>query len=180
MSNRSGRAGFIVSKPVILISRASRKIKARSLASSFAFVLLLVAGPAAVNAAENLRLREGISFVHDVDKGFPIIADKLDDIKIEPGKVAFLFFGAAGDLNTNRQARRVVELYKKMKDAQLKFIIVDVDHVTTPEAKQLIKSYYQGYIPQEVLLDKQGKTFWTHIGEIDSTALTAQLTKIIN
>lgn len=133
-----------------------------------------------VQAAENLRLRDGISFVHDVDKGFPIIADKFDDIKIEAGKATLLFFGAAGDLNTNRQAKRVVELYKKLKDSKLKFIIIDVDHISSHEGKQLIKNYYQGYIPQEVILDRQGKTFWTHIGEVDQSALSAQLDKVLN
>lgn len=131
-------------------------------------------------AAENLRLRDGLSFVHDVDKGFPIIADKIDDVKFDAGKATLLFFGAAGDLNTNRQARRVVDLYKKFKDSQLKFIIVDVDHVVSAETKQLLKNYYQGYIPQEVILDKQGKTFWTHIGEIDQSALSSQLDKVVN
>jgi hypothetical protein len=131
-------------------------------------------------AAENLRLREGLSFIHDVDKGFPIIADKFDDVKVEAGKATFIFFGAAGDLNTNRQARRVVDLYKKLKDSPLKFIILDVDHVSSAEAKQLLKNYYQGYIPDEVILDKQGKTSWSHVGEIDLSALATQLDKVVN
>ena len=149
-----------------------------------AFILLLTVISLSfqpyTKAAENLRLREGLSFMHDVDKGFPIIADKLDDVKFDAGRATLLFFGAAGDLNTNRQARRVVDLYKKFKDNQLKFIIVDVDHVGAAEAKQLLKSYYQGYIPQEVILDKQGKIYWTHIGEIDESSLAAQLDKVVN
>lgn len=131
-----------------------------------------------LQAAENLRLREGLSYVHDLDKGFPILADKMDDVKIESGKVSLIFFGAAGDLNTNRQAKRVVELYKRYKD-QIKFIVVDVDHVTAADTKQLIKNYYQGYIPQEVILDKQGKNFWAHVGEIDGGALSSQLDKAL-
>ena len=118
--------------------------------------------------------------MHDVDKGFPIIADKFDDVKFEPDRATFIFFGAAGDLNTNRQARRVVDLYKKFKDRPLKFIIVDVDHTAAPESKQLLKKYYQGYIPQEVILDKQGKTFWTHIGESEHSTLAGQLEKVID
>lgn len=142
-------------------------------------VLLLSTPARPVSAAENLRLREGLSYTHDLDKGFPIIADKFDDLKIEPGKAGFIFFGAAGDLNTNRQARRVVELYKKYKDLGVKFIIVDVDKQHSPEGKSLIKNYYQGYIPQEVILDKQGKTFWTHIGETDTSALSTQIDKVL-
>lgn len=136
-------------------------------------------GNSAALAAENLRLREGLSYTHDLDKRFPIIAEKIDDIKFEEGKACLLFFGAAGDLNTNRQAKRVVELYKKYKDEPLKFMIVDVDQVRTAESKKLIKNYYQGYIPQEVIFDKQGKTFWTHIGEIDSGTLSTQVDKVL-
>lgn len=135
---------------------------------------------APTEAAENLRLREGLSYTHDLDKGFPIIADKIDDVKIEPGKASIIFFGAAGDLNTNRQAKRVVDLFKKFKDGQLKFIIVDVDHVSTAEGKQIIKNYYEGYIPQEVILDKQGKRFWSHVGEVDESSVVAQLDKVVN
>lgn len=125
-------------------------------------------------AADNLRLRPGISFVHDLDKGFPVIAEHLEDMKIESGKTNLIFFAASGDLNSNRQARRIVDLYKKYKD-QVKFIVVDVDHPGGVETKQLIKAYYQGYIPQQVIIDKQGRTFWTHLGETDGIA--AQLDK---
>ena len=128
-----------------------------------------------VFSAENLRLRAGISYVHDMDKGFPIIADRFDDVKLDPDKNTLIFFAAAGDLNTNRQARRVVELYKKYKD-QIKFVIVDVDH-PTPDTKPLIKAYYQGYIPHQVILDKSGKIFWTHVGETD--AIGPQLEKLL-
>jgi hypothetical protein len=126
--------------------------------------------------ADNLRLRPGISFVHDLDKGFPILADHLDDMKIESGKINLIFFAASGDLNSNRQSRRIVDLYKKYKD-QIKFIIVDVDHPSGADTKQLIKAYYQGYIPQQVVIDKQGRTFWTHLGESDGIA--AQLEKCL-
>lgn len=127
-------------------------------------------------AAENLRLRPGISFVHDLDKGFPIIAEHMEDVKIEAGKTNLVFFAASGDLNSNRQSRRLVDLYKKYKD-QIKFIVIDVDHPGSAETKQLIKAYYQGYIPQQVIVDKQGRTFWTHLGESDGIA--AQLDKCL-
>lgn len=127
-------------------------------------------------AAENLRLRPGISFVHDLDKGFPIIADHMEDVKVESGKTNLVFFAASGDLNSNRQSRRLVDLYKKYKD-QIKFIVIDVDHPGGSDTKQLIKTYYQGYIPQQVIVDKQGRTFWTHLGESDG--IEAQLDKCL-
>lgn len=131
-----------------------------------------------VQAAENLRLRAGISYDTDLDKQFPIVADKLDDVAIETGRPTYIFFGAAGDLNTNRHAKRVVDLYKRYKASNVKFIVIDVDHPCA-EAKPLIKTYYQGYIPAQVVLDKQGNTNWTHSGEVAPSELSSRLEKVI-
>jgi hypothetical protein len=138
--------------------------------------LLLLAAPAF--GAENLRLREGVSFVHDLDKGFPIIADRMDDVELSTTRPTVLFFGAAGDLNTNRQAKRIVELYKKYKDKNVKFIVIDVDHPTNPAAKALIKAHYQGYIPFEAVFDKTGAKKYSHSGEVESNALANQIEKL--
>lgn len=150
------------------------------------FALLSVCGAVCVSAvplneafgAENLRLRQGLSYDSDTDKGFPIIADKIDDVAVEPGKASYIFFGAAGDLNTSRQAKRVVDLYKRYKTNNIKFIVIDVDH-PSPEAKRLIKSYYQGYIPAQVLLDKTGRTNWSHTGEVAPGELSTRVEKVI-
>ena len=140
--------------------------------------LALLFSSTTVLAAENLRLRDGLSYDSDTDKGFPIIAEKLDDLALEPGKPTYIFFGASGDLNTNRQAKRVIDLYKRFKTNNIKFIVVDVDHAS-PEAKQLIKTYYQGYIPAQVLLDKKGAMNWSHSGEVAPGELSSRLEKVI-
>lgn len=132
----------------------------------------------AVHAAENLRLRQGLSYDSDLDKQFPIVADKMDDVAIEPGRATYIFFGAPGDLNTNRHAKRVVDLYKRFKSNNVKFIIIDVDHPSV-EAKGLIKTYYQGYIPAQVVLDKNGTTKWAHSGEVAPGELSSRLEKVI-
>lgn len=142
-------------------------------------VLALVAVPLNSIAAENLRLRQGLSYVSDADKGFPIIAEKMEDAIPEAGKATYIFFGASGDLNTNRQAKRVVDLYKRFKASNIKFIVVDVDHAASPEAKKLIKTYYQGYIPAQVLLDKSGSTSWSHTGEVAPGELASKVEKVI-
>lgn len=129
-------------------------------------------------AADNLRLREGISYFHDLDQGFPIVADRIEDVSLPPGKPVFIFFGASGDLNCNRQAKRVVDLYKKFKTTQLKFIIINVDEPPNNAARQLIKKYYTGYIPTEVFFDNQGKVSWSHLGETELHTLSAQAEKV--
>jgi thiol-disulfide isomerase/thioredoxin len=133
---------------------------------------------ASTMAADNLRLRDGISYFHDLDQGFPIVADSMADVTLAADKPAFLFFGASGDLNCNRQARRVVDLYKKFKATQLKFIIVNVDEPPNNAARQLIKKYYTGYIPTELFFDNQGKVAWSHLGEAELHTLSAQAEKV--
>jgi hypothetical protein len=158
------------------------KFKHRSALSVMAGAVLLLAGASLVPAwaAENLRLRDGVSFFHDLDQGFPLLADKLDDVAVASGKPSFIFFGASGDLNTNRQAKRVVDLYKKYKSEQVKWIVIDVDHPVNAQAKTLIKTYYPGYIPAQSIFDKQGKEKWKHTGEVDVSLMSAQLDKLVD
>lgn len=134
-----------------------------------AIVALLLASfiaPVAATAAENLTLRKGVSFNDDKDTGFPIIAEKIDDATVVSGMPTFIFFGASGDLNTNRQAKRLVGVYNKFKTKKIKFIVIDVDHAANPEATELIKKHYKGYIPCQVLLDNTGSAAWTKSGEV--------------
>ncbi len=151
---------------------------ARKCTSMALAVVLLLSLVVTAQAAENLRLREGISYDSDMDKQFPIVADKMEDMTIEPGRATYIFFGAAGDLNTNRHAKRVVDLYKHFKANNVKFIVIDVDH-HSPEARTLIKTYYQGYIPAQVLLDKKGNTNWSHSGEVAPGELSSRVEKVI-
>ena len=130
-------------------------------------------------AAEDLKLRPGISFSQDIDNGFPIVADKMDDVTVDHSRPTLIFFGASGDLNTNRQAKRVVDIYKKNRSTHIKFVIVDVDHATTPECKDLLKVWYRGYIPAEILLDKDGKKVWSQIGETDNRVIQTQIDKVL-
>lgn len=130
--------------------------------------------------ADDLKLKKGLSFSQDTDSGFPIEADKMEDVALEPGKASVLFFGASGDLNTNRQAKRLVDLYKQSIGKPVKFILVDVDHPANPQALALIKNHYKGYIPFEVILDKNGKVTWSQIGEVETGLLSTQLDKAMS
>ncbi len=131
--------------------------------------------PAATQAAENLALRKGISFVDDKDGGFPIIADKMDDTTIDSGTPTFIFFGASGDLNANRQAKRVVAVYNKYKGKSIKFIVIDVDHPQNDQAKSLIKKHYKGYIPCQVVLARDGSSAWNKSGEVSEGDINKQI-----
>src|ERR1700733_13172880 len=146
-------------------------------------LIWIVITSVATLAAEDLQLRPGVSFGQDIDNGFPLIGKKMDDAVIEPGREALIFFGAAGDLNTNRQAKRLVELYRKELDRKeqdhgLKFIVVDVDHPVGDDGKKLIKTHYKGYIPCQVLVDKNGRVSWNQIGEVELSVLKKQIDKL--
>lgn len=168
----AGCRGLIMATPAICKNRI-----AWTLLTGLALALLAVP---LVDAADNLHLRPGVSFTQDLDNGFPIIGNGLEDVTLPTGKPALLFFGASGDLNTNRQAKRVVDLSKKVPADALKFIIIDVDHPANEQASKLIKSYYKDYIPFEVLVDKCGKTAWSQTGEVESNALKDQINKVLN
>ncbi len=164
------------------------KLKSRSKSNWwFAFAAAVVA--LAVNggkilAAEDLKLRPGISFTQDIDAGFPIVATDIDNASIDPNIPTIIFFGAACDLNTNRQAKRLVDIYHKFSKGQVKFIVIDVDHPANEDAKKLIRTYYSppgktGYIPFEVILDKSGKAVWSQIGEVEVSVIKGQLDKVM-
>lgn len=153
------------------------------LAASAAVVALVVSG-GKILAAEDLKLRPGISFTQDIDSGFPIVATDIDNASIDPSMPTIIFFGAACDLNTNRQAKRLVDIYHKIPKGQVKFIVIDVDHPANDDARKLIKTYYNppgktGYIPFEVILDKSGKAVWSQIGEVEVSVIKGQLDKVL-
>lgn len=142
-------------------------------------VAIMFLAPLSALAAENLTLRKGVSFTEDKDNGFPIIADKMDDATIDSGKPTLIFFGASGDLNTNRQAKRLVGLYNKFKAKNLKFILIDVDHASNAKATDLLKKHYKGYIPCQVLLDETGNSIWSKSGEVQEGDVAKQIETVV-
>lgn len=133
-----------------------------------------IASTAPADAAENLKVLPGISFTQDDGPGFPIVGDKMDDCSIEPGKPTFIFFGAAKNMNTNRQAKRLCDLYKK-NATTTKFIVIDVDNPLNEAGRQLMRKYYQNYVPAQLLLDANGKQVWSQVGEVQKGKLHAHL-----
>jgi hypothetical protein len=154
----------------------------KSVAIFFAIVALFFSG-GRVFAADDLKLRPGISFTQDIDTGFPIVGANIDDCTPGVNVPTLIFFGASCDLNTNRQAKRLVDIYHKTAKSEVKFIVIDVDHPANDDARKLIRTYYNppgktGYIPFEVLLDKSGKAAWSQIGEVEVSVMKGQLDKL--
>lgn len=64
-----------------------------------------------------------------------------------------------------------MNLYEKYR-GRVNFVVVDLDQKRSPEQQELVKKYYQGYIPQVVVLDKQGKAVYNSAGEVDEAEIS--------
>jgi len=51
----------------------------------------------------------------------------------------------------------------------------DLDQKRSPAQQQLVKQYFQGYIPHVVVLDKSGKAVYNSSGEVDESPLSSLL-----
>jgi len=54
-------------------------------------------------------------------------------------------------------------------------VIVDLDLKQSAAQQELVKKYYQGYIPHVVVLDKSGKALYNSSGEVEESKLSAIL-----
>jgi len=73
-------------------------------------------------------------------------------------------------LNSKRQARRTVELYNKYR-SQVHFVVIDLDVQRSPEQQQVVKKYYNGYIPHVLVLDTHGEPLYNQAGEVESQVI---------
>jgi hypothetical protein len=137
-------------------------------------ILTLVAG---VQAGENLRLNAHLDYSSDSEDGPLITGDRMDEGAVA-GKPNYVIIYGEGCFNSKRQARRTVSLYGKYKD-HVNFVIVDLDQKRSPAQQQLVKQYYQGYIPHVVVLDKSGKAVYNSSGEVDESSLSSTLDRAL-
>jgi hypothetical protein len=118
---------------------------------------------------DNLKLNAKLDYQSDSLDG-PLITGDDAQSGFLPGKTNYVIIYGEGCFNSKRQARRTVELYKKYR-AQVHFVVVDLDVRRSPEQQQLVKRYYQGYIPHVVVLDGSGKAVYNSDGEVDSRVI---------
>jgi hypothetical protein len=57
----------------------------------------------------------------------------------------------------------------------VQFVIIDLDLKRSPVQQQLVKKYYQGYIPHVAVLDKAGKALYNSSREVDESKISAIL-----
>jgi hypothetical protein len=141
----------------------------------FAALALCVARPAA--AASELMLAPDLSFTDDSSSNFPIRGHELTDGTISSGRPTVIFFGTSHCWNTNREAERLVALYPRYRD-RFNFIVVDLNAVA-PGQRQLVASYYEGYIPTLAIFNGRGEIVYDKAGETaGARGDTARLEKL--
>jgi hypothetical protein len=80
------------------------------------------------------------------------------------GKPNYVMIYGEGCFNSKRQARRTVALSQRYGD-KVNFIIIDLDKPQSPAQLKLVQRYYEGSIPDLVVLDGSGKAVYNQAGE---------------
>jgi predicted transcriptional regulator len=62
----------------------------------------------------------------------------------------------------------------------VQFVIIDLDKTRPAEQQQLVKKYYQGYIPHVVVLDARGNAVYNKAGEISESEVSRILDGLSN
>ncbi len=137
----------------------------------FAISILALVAPA--HAGDNLRLNPHLDYSSDSEDGPLITGDHMDEGAVS-GKPNYVIIYGEGCFNSKRQARRTVSLYEKYKD-RVNFVVVDLDRKRTQAQQQLVRQYYQGYIPHVVVLDKSGKPLYNASGEVEESSISSIL-----
>src|ERR1700719_727017 len=137
-------------------------------------ILILVVG---AQAGDNLRLNSHLDYSSDSEDGPLITGDRMNE-GAASGKPNYIIIYGEGCFNSKRQARRTVSLYQKYKD-RVNFVVVDLDQKRSPTQQQLVKQYYEGYIPHVVVVDEAGKAVYNSSGEVDESSLSSLLDRAV-
>jgi hypothetical protein len=132
------------------------------LAAMVLAVGLLMAGDSG-GGATNLSLAPDLSFTDDSSANYPIRGQNLGDGRIASDRPTAIFMGTAHCWNTNREAERFVELYRK-HPAEARYIVVDLDHPSADQ-KKIVSRFSTGFIPTLAVLDRTGKVVYHRAGE---------------
>ena len=123
----------------------------------------LLAVPALLVAAENLRMSPGLDYMKNGVQGPLLLGDQMDDV-VEQGVPNFIFIYAEFCYNAKRQALRTVELYKDYKQS-VHFVVMDLSQPLTPAQMDLFKKYLSASFPHILILDSLGKPVFDYVGE---------------
>ncbi|HEY2001147.1 MAG TPA: hypothetical protein VGG80_02455 [Acidobacteriaceae bacterium] len=134
------------------------------LAGAFVFATALLA------QGQQLTLNPHLDYNSDSVDG-PLIAGNDTETGVVAGKPNYVMIYGEGCFNSKRQARRTVALSERYGD-KVNFVIIDLDKPQSPAQLKLVQSYYQGSIPDLVVLDGYGKPVYNQAGEQSEDVLS--------
>src|SRR6516162_10651328 len=130
---------------------------------------VLLAVPALLAAAENLRMSPGLDYMKNGVQGPLLLGDQMDDV-VEQGVPNFIFIYAEFCFNAKRQALRTVELYKDYKQS-VHFVVMDLSQPLTSPQMDLFKKYLSASFPHIIILNRLGEPVFDYIGETPASTL---------
>ncbi|MDQ1694411.1 MAG: Thioredoxin [Acidobacteriaceae bacterium] len=126
---------------------------------------------------QQLKLNPRLDYNSDSMDG-PLITGNNTTTGAVAGKPNYVMIYSEGCYNSKRQARRTVALANRYAD-QVNFVIIDLDRPQSPAQQALVHTYYQGSIPDLILLDGDGKPLYNHAGEQSQEVLSGILDKAL-
>jgi hypothetical protein len=126
-----------------------------------AWALVLTAALLAQN--QELKLNPHLDYNSDSVDG-PLITGNDTETGVAAGKPNYVMIYGEGCFNSKRQARRTVALSALYGD-RVNFVIIDLDKPQSPAQIKLVQSYYEGSIPDLVVLDSNAKAVYNQAGE---------------
>jgi hypothetical protein len=137
-------------------------------------VCVLVAGAlvlvAALLAQSPLKLNPHLDYNSDSVDG-PLITGNDTETGVVAGKPNYVMIYGEGCFNSKRQARRTVALSARYGD-KVNFVIIDLDKPQSPAQLKLAQRYYEGSIPDLIVLDGNGKAIYNQAGEQSEEVLS--------
>jgi hypothetical protein len=125
------------------------------------WVIVLAAAALAQN--QQLKLNPHLDYDSDSVDG-PLITGIDTGTGVVAGKPSYVMIYGEGCFNSKRQARRTVALSARYGD-RVNFVIVDLDKPQSPAQLKLVQRYYEGSIPDLIVLDGNGKAVYNQAGE---------------
>jgi hypothetical protein len=127
--------------------------------------------------AQQFKLNPHLDYNSDSIDG-PLISGNDTNAGVVAGKPNYVMIYGEGCYNSKRQARRTVALASRYAD-QVNFVIIDLDRPQSPAQQALVHTYYEGSIPDLILLDGNGKPLYNRAGEQSEEMLSSILDKAL-
>lgn len=138
-----------------------------------ALLLLLLAAPAILTAAENLHLNPNLNYHRNNHQGPLLTGDNMLE-GAKPGMVNYVIFYSEFCYNAKRMAKRTVDLYNQYHN-QVHFVVIDFEAGWSDDQNKLVRQYFQKDIPQITILDKSGHAIFNYTGETPKWVLAGWL-----